>query len=204
VGGRGWRRWRPAGCRPRSAEPLQLEDAVVVDDVEVADVVEQPELGEQLHALLAQAFDVHRPPRGEVLDAAGALERAVEVGAPWWPSPSSRVSGPPQRAGAVGGELPAAPGPGAFGQHRPDHLGDDVAGLAHDDGVAGTDVFGLDLILVVEGGHPTVEPPTKTGSSGRRAWPCRCARPRPRCRGAWWCAPRAGTCRRWPSGAPWT
>ena len=41
---------------------------------------------------------------------------------------------------------------GRSGEHRPDDLGDDVAGLAQDDGVAGADVLALDLVGVVQGG----------------------------------------------------
>ena len=40
----------------------------------------------------------------------------------------------------------------ALGQHRPDDLGDHVARLAHDHGVAGPHVFGLHLVFVVQRG----------------------------------------------------
>jgi hypothetical protein len=42
------------------------------------------------------------------------------------------------------------PGPA---EHRADDLGNDVARLAHDHHVAGTDVLDPHLILVVQGGH---------------------------------------------------
>ncbi len=56
------------------------------------------------------------------------------------------------RARAGGGELPRRQPVGPFGQHRADHLGDDVAGPPHDHGVAGADVLDRDLVLVVQGG----------------------------------------------------
>ena len=70
------------------------------------------------------------------------------------PSPrTSAVPSPPSAAlGALGGEGPGRPVVGSVGQHRAQHLGDDVAGLADHDGVAGTHVLGGHLVGVVEGG----------------------------------------------------
>ena len=105
------------------------------------------------------------------------------------------------RAGAGAWGTPtAAPVRVVAGQHRPDDLGDDVAGPAHDHGVAGADVLERDLVLVVEGGLRRRWRRRRTPARARRtAWPARCGRPRPRCRAGGWCAPRAGTCRRSPS-----
>ena len=67
-------------------------------------------------------------------------------------SPSRRTSGPPQ-TGHIGRERPLRRPFVAPAQHRADDLGDDVAGLAHDDRVARAHVLGRDLVLVVEGGQ---------------------------------------------------
>ena len=51
------------------------------------------------------------------------------------------------------GEPPRRQALRALGQHRPDDLGDDVAGLAHDHRVAGAHVLGPHLVLVVQRGQ---------------------------------------------------
>ena len=85
----------------------------------------------------------------------------------------------------------------------PDDLGDDVAGPADDHGVAGPHVLGPHLVLVVERRLARRWRRRRTPArAGRTAWPGRCDRPTRGCRAAWWCAPRAGTCRRSPTGAP--
>src|SRR5208283_3132129 len=53
---------------------------------------------------------------------------------------------------ARGGELELALGAGAQVGHRPEHLGDHVAGLAQDHHVADEDALALDLVRVVQGG----------------------------------------------------
>ena len=89
------------------------------------------------------------------------------------------------------------------GQHRADDLGDDVAGPAHDHRVARPHVLGPHLVLVVQGGLARRWRRRRTPArAGRTAWPARCGRPTRGCRAAWWCAPRAGTCRRSPTAAP--
>ena len=130
----------------------QLEDAVVVERVDVGDVAQEAELEEQLHLLLPQALDVHGAPRTEVGDAGEALLRAVGVDAaglrlallPHEPRTARR---------ALLGELPFGEALGTQLQDRADDLGDDVAGLAHDHRVAGADVLDLDLVLVVQRGQ---------------------------------------------------
>ena len=73
-------------------------------------------------------------------------------------------------------------GPGRT-EHRPDHLGDHVAGLAHHDRVARAHVLGPHLVLVVQGGqrHGGAADEHRL-QHGERAWPCRSARWTPRCR----------------------
>ena len=67
-------------------------------------------------------------------------------------SPSGRTSGCPHDGHTVG-ELPLRQPLGAQLEHRADHLGDDVARLAHDDGVARAHVLVADLVLVVQRGQ---------------------------------------------------
>ena len=75
------------------------------------------------------------------------------LGQRWSDSPSGRTSARVAHR-AVGREHPLGPALlRPLGQHRADDLGDDVAGLAHDDGVAGAHVLGLHLVLVVQGGR---------------------------------------------------
>ena len=56
-------------------------------------------------------------------------------------------------AGTALRELPRRETPRTLREHRPEHLGDDVARLADDHGVAGAHVFERHLVLVVKGGH---------------------------------------------------
>ena len=65
-------------------------------------------------------------------------------------SPSSLHERCPQRARAHRGERPRLGAVGAQAEDRADHLGDHVAGLAHDDRVAGPHVLQADLVLVVQ------------------------------------------------------
>ena len=100
-------------------------------------------------------------------DALDALGRAVDVGAVGVALAGQADQRPPHDGHAVGNfhvglRRLGTPGPV---EHRPHHLGDHVARLAHDDQVAGPDVLRRHLVLVVQRGQPTVEPPTKTGSS---------------------------------------
>src|SRR3954471_431815 len=65
----------------------------------------------------------------------------------------------PSRAATTGPSTPGVPAPGlpqttvAGGDDRAEHLGDDVAGLADDHGVADEDALALDLAGVVQGGQ---------------------------------------------------
>ena len=97
-------------------------------------------------------------------------------------SPSGRTSGLPQRGHTVGnvhGVLSRRP----QRQHGPDHLGDHVTGLAHDDRVAGADVLERHLVLVVQRRHRRRSTRRRTPARARRtASPGPCARPTPGCR----------------------
>ena len=62
-------------------------------------------------------------------------------------------------------------------EHGADDLGDHVARLAHDDGVARPHVLGRDLVLVVQGGQADGRARRRRRArAGRTAWPSRCAR----------------------------
>ena len=79
--------------------------------------------------------------------------------------------------GALGRHHPRLEPLGPQRQHRPDDLGDHVAGLAQHDGVAGADVLALDLVGVVQGGplDRRARPPW-SAPSRRTASPGRCVR----------------------------
>ena len=109
-------------------------------------------------ALLAEALDVHGAARGEVDDPLHALRRAVGVDAVGVALALEADERPRRSSGTCSGSATARCRlcPGA--QHRPDDLGDDVSRLAHDDGVAGPDVFQADLVLVVQAGEADHRP----------------------------------------------
>ena len=189
-----------------SANPSRPAKVSRGEGVQVGDVDQQAVVDQQLDPLLAQALDVHGRPGGEVGDALHPLARAVEVGAERVALPLE----PHQRAARTrdtrsGTSTPAC-GACPATRTRADHLGDHVAGLAHDRPCppaarpsAGT---WSSLWRVA---RPTVDPPTNTGSSTAYG----VALPGPADRhpdvdAAWWSAPRGGTCRRWPSAAPAT
>ena len=109
-------------------------------------------------------------------------------------SPSSRTSGVPQRARAHGGERPRLGAVGAQAEDRADHLGDHVAGLAHDDGVAGPHVLQADLVLVVQRGHADRGAADEHRlEHGEGRGPAGAADRHLDVAAAGWCAPRAGT-----------
>ena len=70
-------------------------------------------------------------------------------------SPGSRNSGAPHDGQVVGNRQGGgrSPAPGPSVQGRTDDLGDDVAGLAHDDGVPRADILQAHLVLVVQRRH---------------------------------------------------
>ncbi len=90
---------------------------------------------------------------GEVHDALHALRRAVDVDAARvglaFEAHERLVGTPGTCVGNFHRRAPLL----ALGEHRADHLGDDVTGLAHDDGVADAHVLARDLVLVVQRRH---------------------------------------------------
>ena len=93
-----------------------------------------------------------------MLDPARELEGALGVGAVVRGVAALADEGRLQRARTEGREHPR-PGVGrAFGQHGPEYLRDDVAGLAHDDEVAGPHILEPHLVLVVQRGHADRRP----------------------------------------------
>ena len=83
-----------------------------------------------------------------------ALARALDVRAERVALALERTSGSCADTGTSSGTSTASSRFGPLGQHRADDLGDHVAGLAHDDGVAGAHVLGLHLVLVVQRRQP--------------------------------------------------
>ena len=77
-------------------------------------------------------------------------------------SPSSRTRGAAHTGQAVG-KVQAALAPPALHPDRPDDLGDDVPGLADDDGVAWAHVLQAYLVLVVERGQADRRPADEDG-----------------------------------------
>ena len=125
--------------------------------------IEQPGLGDQRRRLgahrlgerggghLAEPLDVERAARADVLDPAAHLRgararvRAAQV--------DVALLGRSERRAALGAVRRHDERPlGAVAQldHRAEHLGDDVAGLAQHDGVADQHALGLDDVLVVQ------------------------------------------------------
>ena len=187
--------------RRQLAEALQAFDVWHPEVIAVGRVGQQTRGDELPDPLLAEALDVHGTAGGEVHDPLHPLGGAVAVdaiGVALALEPDER--GPAARAGAREAPRLAADRSGA--EHRADDLGDHVAGLAHDDGVSGTDVLQADLVLVVQAG----EPDDRAGDAARAAASrtaslARFARSRRGCPRAASSAPRAGTCRRPPTGA---
>ena len=134
-------------------EAVEPFDGFGREGVEIGDIGRESG-GRQLRdGALAETLDVHGPPRGPVDDALIALERTggldtSGVGLTLGPFESTA-----DRARAEGGELPLGETARTLGEHRADHLGNDIAGLADHDEVARTDVFQADLVLVVERRH---------------------------------------------------
>ena len=117
-------------------------------------VLQHPGGDEVLRALLPQRLDVERAARGDVLQTRGQLRRAracVRAA----PVRVTLLRGRELRAagGAVFGVDELALGAVAKIRHRPEHLRDDLAGLAHHHRVADHHTLALDLVLVVQRGH---------------------------------------------------
>ena len=126
----------------------------------------RPELDELGDLLLAQAVDVHRAARlakwpmraSRWSGQSGLTQRCCA-------SPSSADQRAAARAGQSVGKRHGLQPFGPQREHRADDLGDDVARLADDDGVARADVLGRTWSSLWSVASPTVDPPTNTGSS---------------------------------------
>ena len=119
-----------------------------------AGVAEQPGFDELAHPLLAEALDVHRAAAGAVHEPLLALRRAVDVDAVVVGlalEPHERLR---RRPGTSFGNFQRRAPRLPLREHRPDDLGDHVAGLAHDHRVAGPHVLARDLVLVVQRRQP--------------------------------------------------
>ena len=123
------------------------------------------------------------PARREVDHPLVALERAGRLDAARVGLALQAHERAGQRARARRRERPRLAVGRAQRQHRPDDLGDHVAGLAHDHRVAGPDVLGPHLVLVVQRRHRRPSSRRRTPARARRtASPARCARSTPGCR----------------------
>ena len=139
--------------RAQLTEALERQQLLDVERVDVARILHQPRVGQLEHRALAEALDVHRAARGEIDDALVALVRAPGFDAPRVGFTLGANESALQRAGTLGRELPRLRPLGAHREHRADHLGNHVTGLAHHHGVAGTNILHANLILVVKSRH---------------------------------------------------
>ena len=158
-------------------EAFEAEQVVDGQRVDVGRVGDEAALRELGDGAFAETLDVHRPARRQV-DRSAASRCAGHVGSMQRrsASPSRRTSGLPH-AGHVAGNVHGSAALGAQRQHRADDLGDDVAGLAHDHGVAGADVLGAHLVLVVQRRRRRRWSRRRTPARARRTGsPARCAR----------------------------
>ena len=109
-----------------------------------------PSLEQQVDGLVAEPLDVHRSPTGEMgemlPDAAGTL---VAPGALGFRLAFGQHQGVAAERTALR-HVPLRQALRATRKHRPDNLGDHVAGPSHDDRVPRSDVTSVDFALVVQ------------------------------------------------------
>src|SRR5205085_1496588 len=113
-------------CRTRP-DAFERHELLHGQAVHVGRVFEQARVDELADAFLSQSLDVHGAAAGPVHEALHPLGRAVDVDAVvvgLTLDTHERLT----TYRALGRELPAAGALRALGQHRPDDLGDDVAG----------------------------------------------------------------------------
>ena len=153
-------------CRPCARAPSSCP---MVERVEVGQRCDHAAVDELVDELLAQAFDVERAPAGEMQDRLLALRGAEQAAAcsgsrprPSRARPRCRTPGTAARHAEV---RHVALRRRARGTHA-DHLGDHVAGAAHDHGVADAHALAAHLEHRCAASRSlTVVPPTNTGSS---------------------------------------
>ena len=157
---RGWRAVRcavGAELRPvlallgRAGEQVGLQQLVAVEVEDVALVRDHAGVEQRVRRLGAEPLDVERPAAGDVVDPLEQLGRARRgVGAAEVLVALLLLDQRGAARRALGRHHPLRQALGPQRQHRADDLGDHVAGLAQDDGVAGADVLALDLVGVVQ------------------------------------------------------
>ena len=133
------------------APRVQAGDIVDRKLVEVCDIVDQAGSDHLVDDLVAQAVDVHaaaaHPVEQTLLKLRGAIDGDAAVG-----NLAVLVDHGAAAHGADLGHLPVNAVGRALVEHRAHDLGDYVACLVHDDGVALAHVFATDLVNVVQRG----------------------------------------------------
>ena len=141
---------RSRSAADRSWKPSSSSSCSAVEPVQVARPLDQPELEQPDDELLADALDVHRAARDEVLEQLGAAARAARVDA--------AVAAPRPRAARPAGRRPGsarACGRPARRRRRSSSTGPTTCGITSParctiDGVADADVLAVDVVLVVQ------------------------------------------------------
>ena len=132
------------------AHPLQLQQLVQFQPVQVRHRLHQPRLHQLRRQRIAQPLDVHAVAPGERLHPLLDRGRAVLA------VRAEHLALPPHRRRAASGtfrrELVRLFAALAQLRQRPHHIGDDLAALHHDHHVADADVLLLDLVGVVQAG----------------------------------------------------
>ena len=130
-------------------EPLELDQGLDREVVEVGDVAHQPARDQLVDQLVAEAVDVHGAAAAEVADALLDLRRAGGVDAA-----RDRLAFRLDRLAAahraVVGQAVLLLVSGAFLDDHLHHVGNDVTGALDQHPVADPDVLAVDLVLVVE------------------------------------------------------
>ena len=133
------------------AARVQAGDVIDRELVEVCDIVDQAGGDHLVDDLIAQAIDVHtaaaHPVEQALLELRGAVDGHAAVG-----HLTVLVDHGATAHGADLGHLPVNAVGRALVEHGTHDLGDHVARLVHDDGVALAHVFAADLVDVVQRG----------------------------------------------------
>ena len=175
----------------------ERRDAQLVD---VGRRVHEAAVDQLIDQLVAQALDIHRAPAGEMQQRLLALRRAHQPAR----AARDRLVGQPHHRRAAfraarGHHESPRPGRPLLGQHAHD-LRNDVAGAAHDDGVADAHVLAPDLVLVVQRRVGHGDAADEHGLQARHRGQCAGAPDLDaRCRALRWASPRRQTCARPPS-----